>query len=113
MPGYVIVERSALNLSRESGIIVHAEEIGFLDFLRELAGEDVPFPKFTELHLVGLEEVLFVARPNDAEPACDLLGTEKAPHGAAGAPADGTGGPARALGTCRRHTARNSTPCLR
>jgi len=72
MPGYVIVERSTLNLSRESGIIAHAEEIGFLDFLRELAGEDVPFPKFTELRLVGLEEVLFAARPNDAELALDF-----------------------------------------
>jgi hypothetical protein len=72
MPGYVIVERSVLNLSRESGIVAHAEEIGFLDFLRELAGEEVPFPKFAELRLVGLEEVLFAARPNDAELALDF-----------------------------------------
>ncbi len=67
MPGYVILERSALNVSRENGIVAHAEEIGFLDFLRELAAEEMPFPKFTELRLVGLEEVLFAARPNDAE----------------------------------------------
>jgi hypothetical protein len=72
MPGYVIVERSALNLARERGIVAHAEEIGFLDFLRELAAEELPFPKFTELRLLGLEEILFAARPNDAELALDF-----------------------------------------
>jgi hypothetical protein len=72
MPGYVIVERSALNLSRDGGIIAHADEIGFLDFLRELAAEEIPFPKFTELRVAGLEEVLFAARPNDAELALDF-----------------------------------------
>jgi hypothetical protein len=72
MPGYIIVERGTLNLSRESGITAHAEEIGFLDFLRELAAEEMPFPKFAELRLVGLEEILFAARPYDAELALDF-----------------------------------------
>lgn len=72
MPGYVIVERDTLSLSRETGIPAHAEALGFLDFLRELGADEMPFPKFTELRLVGLEEVLFAARPDDAELALDF-----------------------------------------
>lgn len=72
MTGYVITERSALTLSRETGITAHAEELGFLDFLRELAADELPFPKFAELRLTGLEEVLFAARPEGAELASDF-----------------------------------------
>lgn len=72
MPGYIIVERGALSLSRETGMPAHAEELGFLDFLRELSADEMPFPKFAELRLVGLEEVLFAARPGDAELALDF-----------------------------------------
>ncbi len=72
MPGYVIAERAVLSLSRETGIPAHAEELGFLDFLRELAADEIPFPKFAELRLVGLEEVLFAIRPGDAELALDF-----------------------------------------
>lgn len=72
MLGYVIVERSSLSRSRETGLQAYAEEIGFLDFLRELAAEEMPFPKFAELRLLGLEEVLFAASPGDAELALDF-----------------------------------------
>jgi hypothetical protein len=72
MAGYTIVERGALSLSRETGIPAHAEELGFLDFLRELAADELPFPKFAELRLVGLEEVLFAARPGEGELALDF-----------------------------------------
>ena len=72
MSGYTIVERAVLSTSRENGIPAHPEEIGFLDFLRELAGDELSFPKFAELRLVGLEEVLFAARPADGELALEF-----------------------------------------
>lgn len=37
------------------------ERLGFLDFLRELAGEDAAVPKFWRVTVSGLEEVLFGA----------------------------------------------------
>lgn len=72
MPGYVLVERAALDLARETGIAAHLEELGFLDFLREVSGDDMPLPKFAQIRLVGLEEVLFAARPGDAELALEF-----------------------------------------
>jgi hypothetical protein len=72
MRGYLLVERADLSSSRERGMAAYAEELGVLDFLREVSAEDSSFPKFAELRLVGLEEVLFAARPDDADMAFDI-----------------------------------------
>src|SRR6266851_10371306 len=72
MSGYILVEQDYLNSSREKGIPAHADELGFLDFLRDLAGDELPFPKLAMLRLVGLEEVLFSGRPAEAELALDF-----------------------------------------
>jgi len=38
-----------------------AQHIGFLDFLREICGDDPAVPRFWRVTVVGLEEVLFAA----------------------------------------------------
>ncbi len=67
MPGYHLIQAAALDTD---GIAPYAEEIGFLDFLREVAAESFPLPRYAEVRVVGLEEVLFAARPE--EPALAL-----------------------------------------
>lgn len=54
MPGYHL---------REHGppLPEEAEPIGFLDFLRELSGEDPAIRRFWNVAVSGLEEVLFAA----------------------------------------------------
>lgn len=54
MPGYHL---------REHGppLPEEAEPIGFLDFLRELSGEAPAVPRFWNVAVSGLEEVLFAA----------------------------------------------------
>jgi hypothetical protein len=63
MPGYLLIERSTLY--HPKGIEALPHEIGILDLLRDLADEDFPYPQFHELRVVGLEEVLYAARPDE------------------------------------------------
>ena len=72
MPGYTLVQESDLTSTKRNGIAAYAQEIGLLDFLRELSGDECPFAKFTELRVVGLEEVLHAARPDDGEMALEI-----------------------------------------
>ena len=72
MPGYQLVERAILAPGRLDGIPALPNDIGLLDFLRELAADEFPFPQFHELRVVGLEEVLYAARPDDAILAFDI-----------------------------------------
>jgi hypothetical protein len=72
MPGYILVEQSELSPPKANGIPAHQQALGFLDFLRELSSDECPFPKFAEVRLVGLEEVLHAARPDDAALALDI-----------------------------------------
>ena len=72
MPGYVLLERATLVPTRADGIEPYPEELGFLDFLRELAAEPFPLPRYAEIRLVGLEEVLFAARPEEAAIALEI-----------------------------------------
>jgi hypothetical protein len=68
MPGYILVEESETARYRDDGVRLVAEEpIGFLDFLRELAQGVLPFSKYTELVVVGLEEVLFATEAGQEE----------------------------------------------
>lgn len=72
MPGYVVLERALLAPVKSDGIQAHPESMGFLDFLRELAAEPFPFPRYAEQRVVGLEEVLFAARPQEATLALEI-----------------------------------------
>jgi hypothetical protein len=68
MAGYILIEESEMAPYREQGIKPLAvEPTGFLDFLRELAQDVLPFSRFTQLVVVGLEEVLFAAEPGQEE----------------------------------------------
>jgi hypothetical protein len=61
-----------LSTSKANGIEPHEMEIGLLDFLRELAQEEFPFPKFSRLRVVGCEDVLYAAMPNEREIAFEV-----------------------------------------
>lgn len=54
MPGYHLIEH--VSSSPED-----TERIGFLDFLRELSEEEPAVPRFWNVTVFGLEEVLFAA----------------------------------------------------
>lgn len=60
MPGYRLMEKDA----RAPQTIPDRpfECLGFLDFLRELAGEDPTITRCAEVVVTGLEEVLFAAQ---------------------------------------------------
>ncbi len=70
--GYLLIAQKDLASYKENGIESYQEAIGFLDFLRELEGDDVPFKKFSEIRLEGLEEVLFAAVPDEERLALDI-----------------------------------------
>lgn len=72
MPGYMLLERKVLVPLRWDGIEPHHEELGLLDFLRELVAEPFPLPRYAEIRVVGLEEVLFAARPEEANLALEI-----------------------------------------
>jgi hypothetical protein len=73
MPGYKLIELSNLQPHKPRGIVPAEHVIGVLDFLREIADDgSVPFPKFSKWQMVGVEEVLFAARPRDAEVAAEI-----------------------------------------
>ena len=72
MPGYQLVERATLAPGKPDGIPALPNILGLLDFLRELAADEFPFPRFHELRMVGLEEVLYEIRPDDAALAFEI-----------------------------------------
>lgn len=61
MPGYQLVQTSFLKPYNPHGLEPHSEEVGVLDFLRDLADEEFALPRFYEVRVLGLEEVLFGA----------------------------------------------------
>jgi hypothetical protein len=72
MPGYRLMELSNMQPHKPRGFVAAENVIGILDFLRELEEDPFPFAKYTKLQIVGLEEVLFAARPREAEVAADI-----------------------------------------
>lgn len=68
MPGYQLIEQQSFY----KGLEPHPVQIGLLDFLRELAGDPVPFLKFYQVRVTGLEEVLYAARPHERELALEI-----------------------------------------
>ena len=61
MPGYHLLEHGTPLPGQDDTASRAAERIGFLDFLRELAGDEPTIPRFWNVTVVGLEEVLFAA----------------------------------------------------
>jgi hypothetical protein len=71
--GYLLITQKDLAPFKEDGFEPYEETMGFLDFLRELGADEIPFKKFSELRLEGLDEVLFAAVPDEGELALDIL----------------------------------------
>lgn len=69
MPGYLLIQAAALG---DGGVTPYREEMGVLDFLREVAAEPFPLPRYAEIRVVGLEEALFAARPDEAALALEI-----------------------------------------
>lgn len=67
MPGYQLVQMSQLKPYKAKGVDPLPNEMGVLDFLRELAADEFPLPRFFEAQVLGLEEVLFAAGENADE----------------------------------------------
>jgi hypothetical protein len=55
------VQTSSLRPYNPRGLDPYPEEVGALDFLRDLASEEFALPRFYEVRVLGLEEVLFAA----------------------------------------------------
>lgn len=72
MIGYKLVECRMLAPDKSNGIPALPTEIGILDFLRELEADEFPFQRLAELRVVGLEEVLYAARPDDEAMALEI-----------------------------------------
>lgn len=72
MPGYSLIELSNLQPHKPRGIVPADHVIGVLDFLRELEEDPFPLPRMSKWQLVGLEEVLFAARPREEEVAAEI-----------------------------------------
>src|SRR5205085_8936663 len=72
MPGYQLVERAALSLAKPNGIAALPNEIGILDLLRDLEDDTFPYSRLYELRVIGLEDVLYAARPDDALLALEI-----------------------------------------
>ena len=68
MPGYQLVEQQSFS----KGLDPYENQMGFLDFLRELVDEPLSFPKFYEARIVGLEKMLYAARPRERELALEI-----------------------------------------
>lgn len=74
MPGYRLIELSNVRPHKPKGIVPADNVIGILDFLRELDQDPFPFSKYSRWQVVGLEEVLFAARPREEEIAAEIHG---------------------------------------
>ena len=75
MPGYKLMELSNMQPHKPNGFVPVPPEnvVGILDFLREIDEEGrLPFPRFSRWQVVGLEEVLFAAKPRDREVAIEI-----------------------------------------
>jgi hypothetical protein len=72
MPGYRLIELSNLQPHKARGITPAENVIGLLDFLRELEEDPFPLPRMSKWRVVGVEEVLFAARPREEEVAAEI-----------------------------------------
>ena len=61
MAGYMLIEKRMLMPHKADGVPPNPQELGFLDYLRELRQEVFPFARGTRLRVVGFEETLLAA----------------------------------------------------
>lgn len=62
MAGYMLIEKKMLQPHKVNGISPNAQELGFIDYLRELRQEVFPFARGSKLRLTGFENVLLDAQ---------------------------------------------------
>lgn len=62
MAGYMLIEKKMLRPNKVDGIPPNVQELGFLDYLRELRQEVFPFARGSKLRLIGFENVLLDAQ---------------------------------------------------
>lgn len=62
MAGYMLIEKRILQPHKVDGIAPNAQELGFIDYLRELRQEVFPFARGSKLRLIGFENVLLDAQ---------------------------------------------------
>lgn len=62
MAGYMLIEKKMLKPHKVGGVTPNPQELGFLDYLRELRQEVFPFTRGTKLRVVGFEETLLAAQ---------------------------------------------------
>lgn len=72
MPGYILLEQNTAKPHKEDGLDVFQNKIGILDFIRDISQETFPFPKFYEICVTGLEEVLFWSGEEERERALNI-----------------------------------------
>lgn len=72
MPGYQLIEEAYMQPRAAKGIARAPQIIGLIDFVRELSEDPFPLPKFSRWCVVGIEEVLFAARPNESDLAIEI-----------------------------------------
>ncbi|MSR16139.1 MAG: hypothetical protein EXR86_16660 [Gammaproteobacteria bacterium] len=62
MAGYLLLEKRMLQPHKVDGIAPNMQEVGFIDYLRELRQDVFPFARGSKLRLIGLESVLLDAK---------------------------------------------------
>jgi hypothetical protein len=72
MLGYMLIEMRNMQPHKPKGIVPAGNVIGILDFLRELQEDPLSLPRLSKWQVVGVEEVLFAARPRDPELAAEI-----------------------------------------
>jgi len=72
MPGYVLIEQSTAKPYKENGIELFQNKMEILDFIRQISHEVFPFPKYYQIQLTGLEDVLFWSGENERERALEI-----------------------------------------
>ena len=65
MAGYLLIERKMLKPHKADGIQANPQELGFLDYLRELRQDVFPFERGAKLRVVGFEETLLAAQDRE------------------------------------------------
>jgi hypothetical protein len=62
MAGYMLIEKKMLKPHKVGGVAPNPQEVGFIDYLRELQQEVFPFKRGAKLRVVGFEETLLAAQ---------------------------------------------------
>jgi hypothetical protein len=64
MPGYILITQRELRPHKIRGMQPFPEVVGFLDFLRDLRQDGLPFHMGARVRVEGLDEVLYSGKPD-------------------------------------------------